>query len=106
MKYLKFNKEADGRWFIDLPSWDGNKSDLEMVLGADTMLEIFSQGEGYVEICVHDKEYDSLYKLYFDKFESGGAWYLFESPTNEFKVWLCFVTKFVFGYFPKIIYLG
>ena len=35
---LKFNKEAD-RWYIDLPDWTGTKGELEMVAGADTLLD-------------------------------------------------------------------
>lgn len=28
---------VDGRWYIVLPEWTGNKEDLEMVLGADIL---------------------------------------------------------------------
>jgi len=33
---LKFYKEADERWYVELPEWEGSKADLEMVAGADT----------------------------------------------------------------------
>jgi hypothetical protein len=28
---LNFVKEEDNRWYIDLPNWEGDKADLEMV---------------------------------------------------------------------------
>ena len=34
---LKFYKE-EGKWYIDIP-WDGDKSELEMVMGADVLLD-------------------------------------------------------------------
>ncbi len=37
MKKFKFNKEAQNRWYIELPEWTGSKSELEMVFGADTL---------------------------------------------------------------------
>ena len=45
MRNYKFYKEETGRWYVDLPEWEGEKAELEMVLGADTFLEILSQGE-------------------------------------------------------------
>jgi len=38
---LKFKKNWFGRWYIDLPQYlkeGGKKADLELVAGADTML--------------------------------------------------------------------
>ena len=32
---LTFEKWEDGRWFVVLPDYDGDKEDLEMVDGAD-----------------------------------------------------------------------
>jgi hypothetical protein len=41
MKTFKFEKEKDNRWYIILPEWTGEKEELEMVCGADSMLDIF-----------------------------------------------------------------
>ena len=35
---LKFNKEGK-LWYIDLPQWTGTKAELEMVAGADKLLD-------------------------------------------------------------------
>lgn len=40
MKYLKFEKDTSNRWYLILPEWKGDKSDLEMVCGADAMLDV------------------------------------------------------------------
>ena len=39
---LNFYKEETNRWYVDLPCWSGLKEDLEMVEGADLMLDILS----------------------------------------------------------------
>ena len=43
MRTFRFNKEEDNRWFVDLPEWEGEKDELEMVLGADMLLDIISK---------------------------------------------------------------
>jgi len=45
LKRYKFIKEDTGKWYVDLPEWEGEKWELEMVCGADTMLDLISQGE-------------------------------------------------------------
>lgn len=47
---LKFYKEADERWYVELPEWKGSKADLEMVAGADTMLNYMSEGEDHINL--------------------------------------------------------
>lgn len=39
---LTFVKEDDHRWFVVLPEWGGDKDELEMILGADTMLDVLA----------------------------------------------------------------
>ena len=41
MKNYTFNKE-NGSWYIDLPNWEGTKAELQMVAGADTLLDKLS----------------------------------------------------------------
>jgi hypothetical protein len=52
METYKFIKEGR-EWYIDLPEYlasGGSKGDLQMVEGADTMLDIIS--EGATEVCL------------------------------------------------------
>lgn len=109
---LRFYKEPDNKWYVDLPEWEGPKSDLEMVIGADTMLDILSQGEGEVTLYMVTHPQDgceTLIYLHETPELGGGAYYHMESYMGlEFNldIWLCDVTKFVFGKFPKIIYFS
>lgn len=107
MDYFKFNKEADGRWYVDLPNWSGPKEDLEMVSGADTMLDILAQGDGSVELAISRSAFDGFrFELAFSHEEGGGAWYSLSSDHHNFDVWLCHVTLFVYGGFPVKLFIS
>ena len=41
MENYTFNKEQ-GKWYIVLPTWEGTKGELQMVGGADTLLDHLS----------------------------------------------------------------
>lgn len=113
MRSYRFYRDEFG-WFVDLPEWEGTKSDLEMVMGADTFLDILAQGENevYVTLSTEPFEYcgvlDYLHKGRLEGPELGeGAWYSLKEHMGldfKLKMWLCDVTKFVFGDFPKQIY--
>jgi hypothetical protein len=104
-KKFTFVKEESNRWYVVLPEWEGDKEELEMVLGADTMLDILSQGEGIVDVLLSEEPFENYrFKLTFMTEESGGGWYMFKSDLHDMNIWLCHVTKFVFGDFPKTIY--
>ena len=106
LTYFKFEKEKSNRWYIVLPEWEGEHDDLEMVLGADTMCDIIAQDENCFEIGLTDEPIPNYrYKLVYNEPEAGGACYYLESDMFDFPVWLCFVTEFVFGKFPKTIYI-
>jgi hypothetical protein len=104
---LKFLKEDDNKWYVVLPEWDGSKEDLEMVLGADMMLDIFAQGEFEVDLVISTDNFEgSQTVLTFNRNEDGGAWYDAKTMYSKFEVWLCKVTKFIFGELPKTIYMN
>lgn len=106
MRSLKFYKEVDHRWFADLPEWKGEKDDLEMVMGADTMLDIISQGDDIVFLTLSDKPFEGYdYLLTLKEEIYDGVLYDLTSTNFNFEVWLCGVTKFVFNTFPDKIYL-
>lgn len=107
-KYFNFEKDPDGRWYVILPEWKGDRAELEMVLGADMMLDILAQGEPTVGAMLMLSEYKGFkYELTYVEPEGGGGWYNLKGEYDiEFAVWLCHVTIFVFGYLPKKIYIG
>ncbi len=112
MKQYKFYKEPDLRWYIDLPEWTGDKAELEMIAGADAMLDIMANSNTSINLLISETEFENSDRLEFIKEDNnwiGGAFYNLEKHKGiEYKlsVWLCDVTKFVFGYFPKNIYLS
>ena len=112
-KKLKFIKLA-GSWFVHLPDYPGHYSELEMVLGADVMCDMIDTFEtGNITVTVSDEPSDSIFSTreYILDFvnsttsngEQDGANY----RLREYKldVWLCNVTKYVFGEFPATIYI-
>lgn len=112
-KKLNFIKLA-GKWFVHLPNYPGHYSDLEMVLGADVMCDLIDTHDtGNIAVTASDEPFDSIFSTrgYILDFvnsttsngEQDGANY----RLREYKldVWLCNVTKYVFGEFPATIYI-
>ncbi|AEW02627.1 hypothetical protein Niako_6403 [Niastella koreensis GR20-10] len=51
MQTHTFIKEPNGNWFIDLPAYTANgaaRGDLQMVAGADTMLDVMANASNTV----------------------------------------------------------
>ena len=108
---LKFNHEADGRWYVDFPNWPFDHHNLMMVAGADELCARLSDDgkearvsvipasqkekhEGYAELCRTD------YSL------TGGAHYEVRGLDGfSRKIWLCPVTLFVLGRYPAYLYI-
>lgn len=110
MMILKFLKEEKNRWYIDLPNWSGRKSALEMVAGADKLLDFISNGKNSVELYIDTEQFtgaNCLTKINTCWFN--GADYkidLYDNYQLNLKIWLCDVTKHVLGDFPDKIYFS
>lgn len=110
MKILKFYKEDDGRWYVDLPEWQGEKADLEMVAGADKTLDYISDNDNSIKLLFSEEFFDYSNELKFQELATeygNGAFYYLENYNGvnvDMNMWLCDVTKFVFGGFPENIY--
>ena len=113
MNNYRFYKDELG-WFIDIPEWEGDVWDLQMVSGADTFLDILSQGENEIYVTLSNKPFDGCEVLEFEHYgrleawELGeGAWYRlmsYKGVSYDLTMWLCDVTKYVFGDLPDRIY--
>jgi len=103
MKNYTFNKEQ-GNWYIDLPNWEGTKAELQMVAGADTLLDKLSNHGTSVNVTISTEKkspegFQTLKRI-IQTPPNGCMYHLGIAP-----VWLCNVTKFVFeGVFPKQIH--
>ncbi len=113
MQNLKFKKESTHRWYIDLPQWQGNKEDLEMVSGADDMLNYMSDGGNEVILSISEEYFNGSDKLIFieeAKELENGAYYklpIYRGIEIDLLIWLCDVTKFVFNdKFPTLLYIS
>jgi hypothetical protein len=113
MRNFKFYKENE-RWYVDLPEWSGTQADLEMVAGADTFLDILSQGDDVIHVTMSQTPFDGCESIKFlrlgslEGFELGeGGWYFlneYQGVSYCLELWLCDVTKFVFGELPAQIF--
>ena len=97
-------------WYVQLPNYEGHVSDLEMVMGADTLCELIANDLTEITVIVSDEPFENVtfstrqFKLDFiNSTGEDGANYKLESL--QLDVWLCNVTKYVFGNFPATIYV-
>lgn len=113
MNTYRFVKEPAG-WYIDLPQFieqGGTKTDLQMVEGADVMLDIIASGRTVVVLDISDDPFPAAVELKLtekcDPYIGGGYYHIQEWNGNRlnFTMWLCGVTEWVFGYIPAIIYI-
>ena len=114
---VSFTKESNGRWYVDFPNWPLSHDNLEMVAGADDLLDILNNGTNHVSLEVYTKkpkEYDvELMKVHSAL--TKGAFYTVETPLEEWEnpnamrrkqLWLCPVTLTVLGHYPKQIFFN
>lgn len=113
MKAYKFIKTAQD-WYIDLPEFieqGGNIGDLQMVDGADKMLDMMAENENSVMVYLAKEQFEGADKLtLIEKCDAsvGGGYYKmkeYEGQEINRKMWLCQVTEFVFGDIPPQIFV-
>lgn len=127
LRFVAINDGPIKRWYYSFPHWGFNFDHLEMVSGADTLCEKYSKGtnEAVVHIKVL-KEYDfrlkqqgykaytrqSLSRYYDDEDLSFidrillGRTYTHLSEDRKIdSFWICPVTLFVLGRYPKYIFI-
>ena len=113
MKSYKFIKTGSD-WYIDLPEYiekGGTIGDLQMVDGADKMLDMMATGADTVLLSVSEKPFEAADELILtercDPF-IGGAYYMMKRYNGEEinrSLWLCQVTAFIFGDLPEKIFV-
>jgi hypothetical protein len=112
MRDFLFYKEANGDWFVELPEWKGSKAELQMVSGADTMLEYMAEGGDLVWARLSEEPFVGGDEIKFvrtaDEIGNGAHYKLdtYKGIEINLNLWLCDVTTFVFGSFPTSIYLA
>ena len=110
MNTYNFYKEHTKRWYIDLPDYTGSKADLEMVSGADTMLDLIADGKKKTSLTISEEPFEGSSQLDLIKLcpiEQGGGDYILKVYNGEeinHKMWICEVAHYVFGKIPQVIY--
>lgn len=110
IKEYKFYKTEEAEWFIDLPDYINNGGfieELQMVAGADLMLDILSNYGEEVNLLISTEEFEGCEKLIKSEWQlctSGACYDLISQSDIPLPIWLCDVTKYVFGNFPEVIY--
>lgn len=112
MQKFKFYKDFDHRWYVDLPDFPGTKAELEMVSGADTMLNYMSEGQDKVELYISEDYFKNSDILRFTELATDigdGAYYILETYKGiqfDITMWLCPVMLYVFKEYPKQLYIS
>lgn len=118
---LDFVKDPDGSWYAHVPQlWDqGMRANCIMVAGAPDILDALGRGDNKITLHI-SQQYITDYDMYLvnaddnAQFEGevGGdylvAGYLDKdagSCFGNFKIWLCGVTVYVFGGYPKLLFI-
>lgn len=113
MKLYRFTKTGR-EWFIYLPEYieqGGSPGDLQMVDGADAMLDAMAGDKEAVSIWVSSEKFDDADLLTLtqkcDPYIGGGYYLMktYEGKEINRSMWLCQVTAFVFGDIPPEIYV-
>ena len=108
---LQFNCEDDGKWYVDFPNWPFDHHNLLMVLGADSLCEFLSNDGKHTYVSVipskKEKNYHGYAKLVQKEHSLRGGSFYQVTGIKGFnrKIWLCPVTLFVLGHYPKYIYI-
>ena len=112
VKKLTFVLEDDGRWYAIVPFiYEHFHPRTEMVFGANRLLDhLLREKERTVSVTVHKKPVeDADVTLTRVKWVLlNGAFYQVELKEGAFKelIWICPVTLFVYGHYPKKMYLN
>ena len=111
-KYGFYKNEVE--WFVDMPEYlekGGSIGDLEMVEGADKMLDIMAEGKKEVILNISTEKFENSDQLNlkekFSPLKGGGYYFMqeFEGKEINLTMWLCGVIEFVFGEVPANIFV-
>lgn len=113
MKPYKFIKTGQD-WYIELPEFleqGGSIGDLQMIDGADKMLDMMAGNKNSVIVYLAGEQFDGADLLTLtekcDPYIGGGNYMMkyYEGQEINRSMWLCQVTEFVFGGIPQQIFV-
>lgn len=123
LHFVAENDPPIKRWYYDFKHWGFEHGNLEMVAGADALCELYANGKNDVTVNIICKNKPithptTIYNEFIaetpnkstswkDKIIYGRN-YIHVDPNDENKIttmWICPVTLFVLGRYPKHIYI-
>ena len=112
-RVFKFSLDGKNTWYINLPEWEGDPEDLQMIEGANLWLDLISDGKKEVMITIsndhfEDAEFLTLIRIGELNLGGGGNYFLekYQSNSVNLKVWLCEVVEFIFNNYPQRLYFS
>ena len=97
---ISFERFDNGRWYVVFPEYEGDQDDLEMVEGADRMLDALTEDGLYstLNICLEEPSNGEYFTLEMEAHDEDGAFYnVINCLQFEGTVWLCNVVHEFFG---------
>ena len=125
LHFIAENDPPIKRWYYDFKYWGFDHANLEMVSGADKLCELYSNGKDEVTVnIIASKKQLNLSPQLYDEFVAqdiiiDGMTHqgdLINSQLDKFlygrtyqngytQMWICPVTLFVLGRYPKYLYI-
>ena len=108
---LQFNHEEDGLWYIDFPNWPFDHHNLLMVSGADDLCQFLTADDKVTKVKVIPAKKEEQHEGYFKLTQkehgltSGSTYKVSGLEGFNKDIWICPVTLFVLGEYPKYIYV-
>ena len=121
LHFIAENDPPIKRWYYDFPHWGFNHANLEMVAGADALCDRYSNGKDEFTIGITASRKPRPYSLnlcdefiaeslpkgtsWKDKYIWGRDYTCTNANGETMKMWICPVTLFVLGRYPKYLYI-
>lgn len=124
LHFIAENDPPIKRWYYDFKHWGFDHANLEMVSGADKLCELYSNGKDEVTVeIIASKKKQNLPTQLYDEYEAQDIIIdelhqgeFIDSQLDKFlygrtyqkgytTMWICPVTLFVLGRYPKYIYI-
>lgn len=94
-----------GKWYADVPGWKGNIEDLEMVMGADQLLDYLSNNTKFVSLTVSTENNGGIQCVKTDDIYDGTEYHVLDENCPVKNIWLCQVNNYFWGgYAPEKIW--
>ena len=99
-----------GKWYADVSGWEGSLASLQMISGSDDFLDSLCKNGHFVTLEISTDNPGLKYQAELIHLDAFGGTYKLSEPfealdgTVSDEIWICNVTKYIFGEHPKKLY--